>query len=382
MPELADQFLLRRDITFLNHGSFGSCPRPVFDTYQEWQRELERQPVEFLGRRLVDLLAAARERLATFVGTAGRNVVFVPNATFGVNIVAHSLDLKPGDEVLSTNHEYGAADRAWRFNCAQRGVRYVNHPISVPLTTPEAMIDQLWEGVNDRTRVIFVSHITSPTAVIFPVAEICARAREAGILTVIDGAHAPGQIDLDMDAIGADFYTGNCHKWLCAPKGAAFLYARPEQQDLLQPLVVSWGWESLKPGDSRFVDHFGWIGTHDPAAYLSVPAAIEFQEQNDWATVRAACHDLLAAIRSDVAARTGLPEICPDSTDWWSQMAVLPILQTDTAELHRHLWEEFRIEVPLTQWNGRQFVRVSIQAYSTPDDGARLIEALSAARAI
>jgi isopenicillin-N epimerase len=382
MPELASQFLLRRDVTFLNHGSFGACPRPVFDTYQEWQRELEREPVDFLGRRLGDLLAAARQRLATYLGSSDRNLVFIPTATFGVNVVARSLELEAGDEVLTTDHEYGAADRAWRFNCARRQVRYVNHPIPLPLTTPEAMVEQLWKGVNERTKVIFLSHITSPTAVIFPVAEICARAREAGILTVIDGAHAPGQIELDLDRIGADFYTGNCHKWLCAPKGAAFLYVRPEHQDLLQPLVVSWGWESVNPGGSRFIDHFDWVGTHDPSAYLSVPAAIEFQEQHDWPVVRAACHDLLVEIRSEVAARTGLPEICPDSSRWWSQMCVLPLPPTDTAELRTQLWDEYRIEIPLTQWNGRKFVRVSIQAYNTPADGERLIEALSALKVI
>lgn len=382
MPELADQFLLRRDITFLNHGSFGACPRPVFDVYQEWQRELEREPVDFLGRRIAGLLAAARERLSAYVGSTGRNLVFVPNATFGVNVVARSLELDPGDEVLSTDHEYGASDRAWRFNCAQRQVRYVNHAISLPLTTPEAMVEQLWEGVNERTKVIFLSHITSPTAVIFPIAQVCARARAAGILTVIDGAHAPGQIDLDLDAIGADFYTGNCHKWLCAPKGAGFLYARPECQALLKPLVVSWGWESVKPSESPFIDHFDWLGTHDPAAYLSVPAAIDFQQQHDWPVVRAACHDLLAEIRSEVAARTGLPAICPDSPDWWAQLCVLPITTTDMAELRRSLWADHQIEIPLTQWNGRQFVRVSIQAYNTPADSARLIEALETSKVI
>ena len=382
LPDLADHFLLRRDITYLNHGSFGACPTPVFDTYQQWQRELEREPVDFLSRRVGGLLAAAREQLGAFVGADGRNLVFVPNATFGVNIVARSLELEPGDEILSTNHEYGAADRAWRFTCERRQVRYINHAISLPFTTPEAVVEQLWEGVTARTKVIFLSHITSPTAVILPVAAICARARAAGILTVIDGAHAPGQIDLDMDTIGADFYTGNCHKWLCAPKGAGFLYARPECQELLQPLVVSWGWDSVKPSDSRFIDHFDWLGTHDPAAYLSVPAAIDFQRQHDWPGIRAACHELLSSIRSEVATRTGLPQICPDSSEWWAQMCVLPILPVDFQELSRYLWSERHIEIPLTHWNGQRFVRVSIQAYNSPEDGTRLIDALSAANAI
>src|SRR5262245_16903128 len=218
LPVAAGEFLLRPEITFLNHGSFGACPRPVFEIFQAWQRELEAQPVEFLGRRISQLLAEARARLASYVGTQADHLVFVPNATYGVNVVARSLELQPGDEVLTTNHEYGAADRAWRFNCARRGVRYISRPIALPAECDEPIADQLWAGVTERTRVIFLSHITSPTALIFPVAEICRRARAAGIMTVVDGAHAPGQIDLDLEGMGVDFYSGNCHKWLCAPK--------------------------------------------------------------------------------------------------------------------------------------------------------------------
>ncbi|HET8839840.1 MAG TPA: aminotransferase class V-fold PLP-dependent enzyme, partial [Ktedonobacteraceae bacterium] len=246
----ASQFQIRSDLTFLNHGSFGACPRPVFEAYQQWQLRLEEDPVEFLGRRRNDLLREAREQLAMYVGTQADQLVFVENATFGVNIVARSLQLEPGDEVLATDHEYGASDRTWRFLCGQRQVRYINQPIPLPLTSDEEMLEYLWRGVTTRTRVIFVSHITSPTALIFPLEKICQRARAAGILTVVDGAHAPGHIPLHLDELGVDFYIGNCHKWLCAPKGAGFLYARPEHQALLQPLIVSWGWESLAPSAS------------------------------------------------------------------------------------------------------------------------------------
>jgi isopenicillin-N epimerase len=212
--DVGRQFLLRPDITFLNHGSFGACPRPVFDRYQWWQRELEMQPVDFIGRRRTALLAQARAQLAQFAGTDADNLVYVPNATYATNIVARSLDLSPGDEVLSTDHEYGAAERTWRFTLAQRGATLITQPITLPITTTERFMEDLWAGVTSRTRVIFLSHITSPTALIFPVAEVCRRAREVGILTVVDGAHAPGQVDLSLDALGADFYAGNCHKWL------------------------------------------------------------------------------------------------------------------------------------------------------------------------
>jgi isopenicillin-N epimerase len=377
LPDLARQFLLRPDMTFLNHGSFGACPAPVFAAYQQWQRELEAQPVEFLGRRIAGLLAEARAALAMYVGCeSSDDLTFVPNATHAINIVARSLDLQPGDEVLATDHEYGAVDRTWRFICGQRGAHYIRQPIALPLSDPAEVVAQLWAGVTPRTKVIVVSHITSPTALTFPVAAICARARAAGIISVIDGAHAPGQIALDMAALGADFYAGNCHKWLCAPKGAGFLYARRELQPLLQPLIVSWGWEAITPGPSPFVDHFGWTGTFDPAAYLTVPAAIAFQAAHDWDGVRAACHALLVAARDRVAALFDLPQICPAGPEWFSQLAVAPLPPCDTAALQRRLWDEHRIEIPIIQWEDRAFARISIQAYNTPEDVERLVAGL------
>jgi isopenicillin-N epimerase len=373
----ADQFQIRSDITFLNHGSFGACPRPVFEVYQEWQRRLEADPVEFLGRRLGGLLDEAREPLAAYVGTQANQIVFVENATFGVNIVARSLQLEPGDEVLATDHEYGASDRTWRFLCAQRGVHYINQPIPLPLTSDEEMIEHLWRGVTPRTKVIFISHITSPTALIFPLAKICQRARAAGILTVVDGAHAPGQIPLHLNTLGADFYVGNCHKWLCAPKGAGFLYARPERQSLLQPLVVSWGWESETPGISPFQDYFGWLGTKDPASYLSVPAAIAFQHEHDWDTVRLACHDLASSARQHIIDLVGSEPICPDSSQWWGQMCAILLPDGDATTLQQCLREEWSIEIPVISWNGRRLIRLSVQGYNSPADVERLLTALN-----
>ena len=374
-PGAAEQFLLRPDMAFLNHGSFGACPKPVFETYQAWQRELEAQPVEFLGRRFEGLLAEARSRLGQFIGAGAHNLVFVPNATHGVNIVARSIDLGPGDEVLTTDHEYGASDRTWQFNCALRGASYVKRTIPLPLPGHEEIVEELWRGVNERTRVIFLSHITSPTAVVFPIAEICGRARDAGIMTVIDGAHAPGQVDLSLEELSADFYAGNCHKWLCAPKGAGFLYARSEPQPLLQPLVVSWGWESERPGPSRFLDYFSWLGTDDPSAYLSVGAAIEFQTNYDWPRVREACHEMGLWARETLVAVTGMPPICSASSFVQMFSIELPVGSLD--RLGTQLWDEYRIEVPQVRWNGREFLRISIQAYNQVEDIQRLEDALS-----
>lgn len=377
LAALADLYLVRQDIAFLNHGSYGACPRPVFETYQRWQRELEAQPVEFLGRRIKPLLAEARAALADYVGTGADNVTFVPNVTVAINAVARSLPLQPGDEVLTTDLEYGAIDRTWQYYCDRKGARYVKQPIPLPVTTADAFVDALWAGVTERTRVVALSHITSGTALIFPVAEVVRRARAAGILTVIDGAHAPGQIDLDLDALGVDFYGANCHKWLSAPKGSGFLFARPERQELLDPLVISWGWQADRPGPSPFIDHFGTSGTDDPSAYLSVPAAIAFQREHNWPRVRAACHELLRSTRARLGELTGLPQLAPDSSDWWQQMCSIPLPPTDEP-LHDRLWNEYKVEVPAVGRQGQPSgVRVSIQAYNDREDVDQLIRGLT-----
>ena len=220
--------------------------------------------------------------------------------------------------------------------------------IDLPVTDPASVVETIWGGVTPRTRVLFLSHITSPTALRLPVEELVRRGREAGLITVVDGAHVPGQLDLDLEALGADFYSGNCHKWLLAPKGAGFLHARPEMQPLLEPLIVSWGWESRDPGPSPFIDHFEWTGTRDPSAWLSVPAAIEFQRANDWETERRRCREMIRTARRRITAVTGLEPICPDDGTWFHQMHALPLpAGVDAPGLQRRLREEYRIEVPV-----------------------------------
>ena len=374
---MRDLFLLRPGVVYLNHGSFGACPRPVFDRYQAWQRELEAEPVEFLGRRFAELMRAARESLAAFVGADPDDLVFVPNATTGLNSVVRSLRLEPGDEVLATDHEYGALDRTWTFICEKRGARYVRRLLPLPIASAEEILDAVWSGVSDRTTVLFLSHVTSTTAVVLPVAELVRRARERGIVTVIDGAHAPGQIPLDLAALGADFYAGNCHKWMNAPKGSAFLYARRAMQPLLEPLVVSWGWRSDRPGPSRFVDEYEWQGTRDIAAYLTVPAAIEFMHEHDWPAVQRACHDLARAGRDRINAVTRLAPLTPAGDGWFGQMATVALPPCDHEALQRRLFDEFTIEIPTFSWNGGSYLRVSIQAYNDVSDVDALVHALS-----
>lgn len=373
---LKAEFLLDPDIIFLNHGSFGACPRPVFADYQRWQRELERQPVEFLGRRFNELMRAAREALAGYVGTAADNLVYVPNATVALNIVARSLKLQPGDEVLITDHEYGAIERVWRFVCAQTGARLVTQPIPLPLTSTDDFVEALWAGVTPRTRVICLSHITSPTALIFPVEVVCRRAREAGLLTVVDGAHAVGQLPLALDSLGADVYTSSCHKWLCAPKGSAFLYVRPKIQPLIEPLIVSWGYEAEAPGPSRFIDEQEYTGTRDIAAYLATPAAIRYQAEHDWPQVRATCHALLRQVRAQLIDLTQQAPLCADSPELFGQMAAVALPQVEVAALKEHLYADYRIEAPVYRWKDRCLLRVSVQGYNSPEEVGALVHAL------
>jgi isopenicillin-N epimerase len=377
--DLRALFLLRPDVVFLNHGSFGACPGPVFDEYQRLQRELESEPVDFLhtSRTLPSRLASARGDLARFMGAERDDLVFVPNATWGGNVVARSLALAPGDEVLTTDHEYGAMERTWTFACEKAGARLVRRALPLPLDDPQDVVDAVWGGVTARTRVLMLSHITSATGVILPVGELVRRARERDILTFIDGAHAPGQIPLDLEALGADFYTGNCHKWLLGPKGAGFLHVRRDRQPLVEPLAVSWGWRAEQPGPSRFVDEHDWTGTRDPSACLAVPAALAFREAHGWDVVMADCRALTLEARRLLLELTGLPALCAPAP-WLAQMAAVPLPPVDPVRLGMALRERHRIEIPVTLQGGRPWLRVSVQAYNSLRDIEMLIEALRA----
>ncbi|MCB9458165.1 MAG: aminotransferase class V-fold PLP-dependent enzyme [Anaerolineaceae bacterium] len=373
---MQSDWLLNPDITFLNHGSFGACPRPVFETYQRWQLELERQPVEFMGRRYHDLMNAARQKLANYINAAADDLIFVPNATVGINLVARSLKLQAGDVIVMTDHEYGAIHKTWEFIANKTGAELCIKTVPLPLTDPQQVVDALFAELPERTAVIAISHLTSPTAVILPIADICQRARQQGILTVIDGAHAPGQLPLDLAKIGADFYTGNCHKWLCAPKGSGFLHARSEHHAMLDPLVISWGWGWP---DNTFVNANQWQGTRDVAAYLSVPAAIEYQQAHDWPVVRARCHKMAIETMGRINQLTGLPAIATD--DFFAQMSLAALPPIDKEAFRARLYDDYHIEVPITQLGqtheGPHYVRVSFQAYNTQADADHLLAALA-----
>ena len=381
---LARQFLLREDVVFLNHGSFGACPRPVFANYQQWQLELEGQPVEFLGRKLTEHMRTAREAMAADLGASPEDVVGLTNATLGLNIVAQSLDLKPGDQILTTDHEYSALEKTWAYVARRTGAEIVVVKVPMPLLTEAQFTDAIIAGMTERTRVLFLSHITSPTALLFPIERSIAEARRRGIWSVIDGAHTPGHIKLDLEALGADFYSGNCHKWIMAPKGSAFLHARREVQPLLNPLVISHGWtaQSKEPGargafgNSPFIDEIEVQGTRDPSAWLTVPAALAFRRDNDWDAVAAHCHALAQDTARRLGELTGLaplsaPEFCAP------QMVAMPVPECDVDQLKIDLIDKYNIEIPVFKWQDTCIVRLSVQGYNSKPQMDLLIEALT-----
>lgn len=376
---LKELFLLDPEIIFLNHGSFGACPRPVFEVYQDWQRRLERQPVLFLGRQLDELLRESRQILGRYVNAPPDDLVYLHNATHGVNIVARSLHLEAGDEILSTNQEYGACDYTWEFVCTKTGASYLRQPLHLPVESEEELIEQLWQAVTPRTKLIYISHITSPTSLTLPVEAICKRARQVGILTLIDGAHAPGQMLLDLQALGADFYSGNCHKWMLSPKGSGFLYAHPSVQQLVEPLVVSWGYHAAsdESSGSRFIDYLQWTGTTDPAAALAVPAAIQFMAEHSWEDIRRQCHELLQDAMQRICDLAGLSPLYAPKSSFYHQMASIPLPQAvDVSALKTRLYDQYRIEVPVMEWQGHKFLRVSVQGYNSQEEMDALVNAL------
>jgi len=370
--------MLDPDIIFLNHGSYGATPVPVFEEYRDWQIKLERQPVLFLGRELQNYLKHARECLGKYLNADPDDLVYVPNATFGVNIVARSLNLTPDDEILMTNHEYGACENTWWFICEKTRSRLRRQQITLPVNDEQEIMEQLWQGVTDRTRLIFVSHVSSPTAITFPVERICARARQCGILTFVDGAHAPGQINVDLQAIGADFYVGNCHKWMLAPKGAGFIHVRRENQTLIEPIIVSWGWPAAAEHStgSPFLDYLQNWGTRDHAASLSVPAAIHFLGDYKWEEIQRSCHAMLAGVIEAMGELTGLEKVYSRSS-FYQQMAALTLPeQVDVVHMKEHLYNKNRIEIPCYRWEERPIMRLSVQGYNTQQELQYLLSAV------
>jgi isopenicillin-N epimerase len=385
-----DQWILRPGVTYLNHGSFGPSPRPVIAARQEWIERLESEPMDFFVRTMERHLEHARQRLGELVGTSGENLLFVDNATFGMNIVAASVPLAAGDEVLATNHEYGAVLRIWRERCQKAGAKLVVQKLPASFVDADEVVSALFAGASARTKLIVVSHITSPTALVLPVVEICRRAKERNLPVCIDGPHALAAVPLELDRLECDFYCASCHKWLSAPFGSGFLYVHPRWKQSVQPVVVSWG-NSLSGRPRSWQDEFVWSGTRDPSPFLAVPAAIDFLaglSPNSVASeaidiFRGMSHRLVDVARQKITALTGLAPIGAPPREWYGTMITLPLPDRVGEVPHGHmhpfqeaLWERFQIEAPVVNWNGRRHIRISCHLYNGVDDIDRMVAAL------
>lgn len=359
-------------MTFLNHGSFGACPLEVMEVQTQLRKQLERQPLRFVMREWEPLLDDARNKLAAFVGANSQDLVFVPNATTGVNAVLRSLQFNPEDELLTTNHEYNACRNALNFIATRTGARVVVAKIPFPIESPQQVVEAVLDKVSSRTRLALLDHVTSQTGLIFPLQQLVEKLRECGVDTLIDGAHAPGMIPLNLPAIGATYYTGNCHKWLCAPKGAAFLYVRREKQSEIRPLTISHGANSNRTDRSRFQLEFDWTGTDDPTAWMCVPEAIAFMERllpGGWNELMATNNSLVLQARHLLCEALGVQPPCPD--EMIGSMAVVPMPEElenrNFLALHDELLDRFNIEVPFIPWEDKPklLMRVSAQIYNT-----------------
>lgn len=375
---MKSQFLLDPEITYLNHGSFGACPKPVFENYQYWQRELENEPVQFITKNAFRYLKESKEALAKFVGCDAEDFFFTPNPTFAINVIMRSLDLKPGDEILATDHEYGAMDRTWNFYAKKTGAKYVRANIALPITSKAQILEEFWRNYSPKTKVIFLNQISSATALIFPVKEICDKAKSLGLITIVDGAHVPGHIGLNIKELNPDFYTGTAHKWILTPKGNSFLYVKKEFQEMLDPLVVSWGYESDNPSENQFLDYHEHQGTRDISAYLTVPAALQFLKDNNWTAESSRCKKMILDQYQKFCDLLGTQPICPVTSEFLGQMCSIPVRTENPAALKEMLFDQYKIEIPVMKIGKHTFIRISLNGYNTEEDLNKLHAALAA----
>ena len=376
MKDFKSLFLLDPNIHFLNFGSFGACPKFVMEKYIEWQYLLEREPVQFIAFNGVDNLQFSRQQLANYMGCEANDIVYVTNPSYAVNIIAKSLKLQKGDEVLTTDLEYGACDKTWQFYCDKNEVIYKKQKIQLPILNKEELIENFFKGVTNKTKVLFISGITSSTALILPFEEICTKAKQNGLITIVDGAHIPGQIPIHLKDTDIDFFTGACHKWMMTPKGSSFLYAKKSMQNLLEPLIVSWGYKAAKPSNSLFLDYHQMQGTRDFSAFLTVPTAIEFMQKYEWENVAKNCHRIVIQNAPTICDILKIKPISPLTNEFIGQMISFPIKTNNPEELQKCLFKKYAIEIPIMVHYNQTYLRYSINAFNNQLDLDALLVAL------
>ncbi|MBI5609366.1 MAG: aminotransferase class V-fold PLP-dependent enzyme [Deltaproteobacteria bacterium] len=387
-PDLAAHWTLDPAVTFLNHGSYGACPRAVQQARSAWLARLEREPVTLLTRELEGLLAEVRGALGTFLGCRADDLALVSNATEGVGTVVRSLTWRHDDEVLVIDHGYNACKNAAQVEVERFGGRLVTAAVPFPLADAATAVEAILKSCSARTKLAIIDHIASPTAVLFPIKEIVQRLQARGIDVLVDGAHAPGMLPLDLDDLGAAYYTGNCHKWLCAPKGAAFLHVRRDRQTPIRPLVISHGANSPRTDTSRFRVEFDWTGTRDPSPWLTIPAAIEGMAAllpGGWPAIYQRNHQLAVEAREILCQALGVAAPCPPAMVGSMAAVILPAGQQpqggagDSDALHAWLWQR-GFDLPIMTWNGQRILRVSCQLYNDRAQYQRLAELLQQQR--
>lgn len=373
---MKDLFLLRDDITFLNFSSFGACPKEIFDDYLRWQHLLEKEPVQFITVDGYNYIKHALTVLGEYVNCDSKDLVFVPNPTHAINILAKNLSLQSGDEILTTSLEYGAMDRTWNYYCEKSGAKYIRAKISLPIHSKEDFLEEFWKGYSEKTKCIFISQITSSTALILPIKEICEEAKKRGLITIVDGAHVPGHIELNLEELNPDFYTGACHKWMMTPKGSSFLYVKKEFQKTLDPLIISWGYKSFAPSDSLFFDYHQFNGTRDFSAYLTIPKAIEFMEKYNWKTISENCKSELLTCAPKLFDFLKTKPLAPLNKDFFGQICSAEIKTNEPEKLQRLLFEKYKIEIPVMRHDNKCYIRFSFQAFNKSEEIDYLIDSL------
>ena len=374
---LKSYFYLDPKITYFNHGSFGACPKFIFDKYIEIQKKLEQNPVYFLDESIDERILKSQIKLAKYIDCEHDDIVFFPNPTTAINEVIKSLNLKKNDEILSTNQEYGALDKAWDYISKKTGSKYIKIKIPNPLSNNDDIYDFFKTKINNRTKVLYLSHVTSATGLILPVKKIINLARKFGILSIIDGAHAPGHIDVSIKDLNPDIYTGTCHKWLLTPKGVSFLYVKKRIQKIIKPLIISWGYSNKEIKRTKFQDEHLWQGTRNISSYLTINRALKYREIYKWDEVAELCKNRILKFGEEIQEEFDFNLFCSLSTKFLGQMLSFDIkLTADKINQIYSLLKKDKIIIPIFEWENKLIMRISINGYNSESEIKQLLSCL------